>query len=141
MVKKVSVVNWKFDAARWADALRDVDAETLEAARDLSGLTVAGWRHWLRGTTASSYQHPGMQNFINVCNLLDLNPSDFFTTDEKRIDPRECRHTEHSEMMYQVAPERGSEWDVKQVTVRCCLECGYRWTHRITHIKHMKGSK
>lgn len=72
-------VNWKFDAQRWAEALNGQSADDRAAAQELSGLTASGWRNWLNGTTGKAYQHPGMLNFLNVCNLLDLDPRDFFT--------------------------------------------------------------
>jgi hypothetical protein len=79
MAIKYRFMNWKFDAARWAEALNGHAHDDLAAARELSGLTASGWRNWMKGEQGKSYIHPGMMNFLNVCNLLDLDPRDFFT--------------------------------------------------------------
>jgi len=79
MTIKYAMVNWKFDAQRWAEAINGQTHDDIAAARELSGLTASGWRNWLKGDTSKSYIHPGMLNFLNVCNLLNLDPRDFFT--------------------------------------------------------------
>jgi len=75
-------VNWKFDVQRWAEALNGQSADDIAAARELSGLTASGWRNWMTGKETDSFKQPGMQNFINVCNLLDLDPRDFWELDK-----------------------------------------------------------
>lgn len=77
--------DWMFDKWRWAATLkaqRDVD---LVAAQELSGLTASGWWHWLNPDKLSSYEQPGMKNFLAVCNLLQLNPADFFCLNVKGL--------------------------------------------------------
>lgn len=86
-MKIMQVVPFEFDAKAWSEALNRVDHITREVAREMSGLTKAGWAHWLKGAKTSSYVHPGMLNFINVCNLLDLDPRQFFVLNE-------CDHAE-----------------------------------------------
>lgn len=85
MAIKHKVIPFKFDVTAWSVVLAALDADTLALAKELSGLTDAGWRHWLKGETTSSYIHPGMLNFLNVCNLLDLDPRQFFCL-------AECQH-------------------------------------------------
>lgn len=134
MVKRVSVVNWKFDAPAWARLLQSQDDDTLNAARELSGLTEGGWRHWMKGTTLGTYQHPGMQNFLNVCNLLDADPRDYFTVDEVSEGMPPCHHADWVQVDYHVAPDRGSGADYKIMSVRQCRDCKHSWTHSIKSI-------
>jgi len=71
-------VDWQFDAERWAADLkkqRDVD---LVAASELSGLTAGAWWAWLNPKKGKPFQHPNMSNFIKVCNLLQLDPREYF---------------------------------------------------------------
>jgi len=75
---KYNTVDWKFDARRWAHDLkaqRDVD---LVAAQELSGVTASGWWHWLNVKPGRPFEHPNMSNFIKVCNLLELDPRNYF---------------------------------------------------------------
>lgn len=77
--------DWQFDKHRWAEKLRGLDHETRAAAQELSGLTESGWYHWLNPDKSKTYLHPGMLHFIQVCNLLDLNPTEFFCLDVKGL--------------------------------------------------------
>jgi len=72
-------VDWKFDAERWAADLRKQANADLVAAQELSGLTASGWWNWLNPKRHPNFNHPGMKNFLNVCNLLDLDPRDYFS--------------------------------------------------------------
>lgn len=78
MPVKYNTVDWAFDKRRWAHDLnqqRDVD---LVAAQELSGLTASAWYAWLNPLTRSHYEQPRMYNFLKVCNLLDLDPRNYF---------------------------------------------------------------
>jgi len=78
MTATYRLIPMRFAAQKWADVLRQQDDKTLVVAQTLSGLSASGWWHWLNPKRGKTYEHPGMGNFINVCNLLDLNPADFF---------------------------------------------------------------
>lgn len=71
-------VNWVFDVEQWAADLLAQKPEDLAAARELSGLTESAWRHWMKGGTHGAYEQPRMKNFLNVCNLLQLDPRHYF---------------------------------------------------------------
>lgn len=77
--------DWVFDKYRWAEVLRGQDNQDLVAAQELSGLTAAGWWHWLNPKQGTTYEQPGMKNFLAVCNLLHLDPREFFCLDVKGI--------------------------------------------------------
>jgi len=72
-------VDWKFDAERWAADLRKQADADLVAAQELSGLTASAWWNWLNPKRSRQFMHPGMSNFLNVCNLLHLDPRDYFS--------------------------------------------------------------
>jgi len=72
-------IDWEFDQERWAADLNKQADGDLVAAQELSGLTASGWWNWLHPKRSRSYQHPGMGNFLNVCNLLHLDPREYFS--------------------------------------------------------------
>lgn len=86
-MKLMQVVPFEFDSKAWAKAMQALEPDTRELARELSGLTKAAWRNWLDGRKGGAYIHPGMLNFLNVCNMLDLDPRQFFCLSE-------CGHPE-----------------------------------------------
>lgn len=71
-------VDWQFDAERWAADLKNQRDADLVAAQGLSGLSAGAWWHWLNPKKGKEFQHPNMSNFIKVCNLLQLDPRDYF---------------------------------------------------------------
>jgi len=79
MPTKFVNIDWVFDADRWANDLRKQADADLVAAQELSGLTAGGWYNWLNPKRNRKFQHPGMLNFLNVCNLLHLDPRDYFS--------------------------------------------------------------
>lgn len=80
MATKYVIVTMNFNKRKWAEALNAIDRDTRIIARMLSGVSDAGWWHWLNpDRPGSTYEYPLMRNFENVCNLLDLDPRDFFT--------------------------------------------------------------
>jgi len=73
--------NFKFDVYRWAAALKKLSPDDMTAVMELSGLTVSGFWHWQNPDRSKTYIHPGMLNFLAVCNLLNLDPREFFCLD------------------------------------------------------------
>jgi len=71
-------VDWKFDAERWAaDLNRQSDGDRI-AALELAGLSAGAWWAWLNPKANRPFNHPNMSNFIKICNLLQLDPRDYF---------------------------------------------------------------
>ena len=77
----ISHYNFKFDVNRWAAKINELSADDLLAAIELSGLTPSGFWHWQNPERSKTYLHPGMLNFLAVCNLLELDPREFFCLD------------------------------------------------------------
>jgi len=71
-------MNWEFSINRWAEVLNAADPEQVEAARQLTGLSSTCITTWKLKHKNGTYERPGMQNFLTFCNLLDLDPRDFF---------------------------------------------------------------
>lgn len=71
--------DWQFDAQAWSEALNAAHPADLLAAKELSGIGESGWRNWLKGEVTQSYKQPGMKNFLAICNMLDLDPRQFWT--------------------------------------------------------------
>lgn len=78
-------VDWIFDKHRWAEALRGQTDTDLDAARELSGLSTGAFLTWMNPQYRGAYEQPGMKNFLAVCNLLHLNPTEFFCLDVKGL--------------------------------------------------------
>lgn len=82
-IVKASYVNFKFDfkswsrtIANWADVVgTDFISEAIEADPN----TI---RAWSGGHFKVNYPYPSMTLFIRACNLLDLDPRQFFILDE-----------------------------------------------------------
>jgi len=74
-------LDWKFDAEQWAHDLKQQRDTDLVAASELSGLSAGAWWHWLNPKPGRAFQHPNMSNFIAVCNLLQLDPRNYFCLD------------------------------------------------------------
>lgn len=71
--------DWVFDRREWAKALNSARPEDLQAAVELTGLSKGGLYHWTKSNKMGVFQHPSMMNFLIFCNLLNLEPSRFFT--------------------------------------------------------------
>jgi len=84
MAVKYRSYSWIFDREAWARVLSSARPDDLEAALQLSGLSRGGLYHWMRPYQDSVFKHPSMQNFLLFCNLLELNPADFFTLEETK---------------------------------------------------------
>lgn len=72
-------LDWSFDSHRWANDLNRVSDKDKIAALELSGLTASAWWGWLNPRPGKPYQYPQMTNFLNICNLLNLDPRDYFS--------------------------------------------------------------
>jgi len=80
---KTRWVPYVFDDKAWGQAVQAAMASlgTLELAQllEVSANTIT---RWARGASGGVDARPSMANFIQVCNLLDRNPCEFFTTGE-----------------------------------------------------------
>lgn len=81
MTTKIEDYDWIFDKWRWAETLKALSDDDRQAAIQLSGLTKSGWYHWLNPDKSQVYIHPGMLHFLQVCDMLRLDPREFFCLD------------------------------------------------------------
>jgi hypothetical protein len=73
------VYNFRFDLERFGYDLKRckfVNDKTLAAMLGLDASTVNNWKNHARSNTETPY--PSMTNFLKVCNLLDLDPREYF---------------------------------------------------------------
>lgn len=71
--------DWAFNSEYFAEVLSGLTPEDLEACRELMGVTKSAIRNWSKDKYTTEMNYPHMTNFLAVCNLLDLDPRDFFT--------------------------------------------------------------
>lgn len=74
-----AVVNWSFNAEAFAEALAQMTPDDMQAAADLLGVSWQTVRRWQKGVYDTEFNHPRLSNFLALCNLLDLDPRDYFT--------------------------------------------------------------
>lgn len=74
-------VKWEFNSASWSQAMSvAIEQYGLDDLSELTGLSKSCIKGWSNGTYTKGFEHPHLSNFLIVCNLLDLNPVEFFTT-------------------------------------------------------------
>ena len=73
-----AVVNWKFNSDAFSEALALMTTDDMQAAADLLGVSFQTLRRWQKGQYDTEFNYPRMSNFLNLCNLLDLDPRDYF---------------------------------------------------------------
>jgi len=74
-----SVANWVFNAEAFSEALAAMTPDDMRAAAELLGVSWQTIRRWQKGQYDTEFNFPRMSNFIHLCNLLDLDPRDYFT--------------------------------------------------------------
>jgi len=79
---KHKIVSMKFDSQAFSEAIKSsgIDYQTIADCAGVHKNTVTSWV--LRYHVTRGFDYPSMTNFINVCNLLDLNCASFFVFDE-----------------------------------------------------------
>jgi len=76
---KYAMVNWTFNSELFSEELSEMTSDDIEAAAELLGVTRQAIRRWQKGSYDTEFNFPRMSNFLNLCNLLDLDPRDYFT--------------------------------------------------------------
>jgi len=79
MTVKWSHVDWSFNAEAFAEALSGMTPDDMQAAAELLGVSWQTIRRWQKGEYDTEFNFPRMSNFLNLCNLMDLDPRDYFT--------------------------------------------------------------
>jgi len=71
--------DWAFNSELFAEHLQAMTDEDILACAELMGISPGAIARWRRGNYSTDYNFPRMSNFIQLCNLLDLDPRDYFT--------------------------------------------------------------
>ena len=74
-----TIADWTFNADAFAESLAGMTPDDMQAAADLLGVSWQTIRRWQKGQYDTEFNHPRMSNFLHLCNLLDLDPRDYFT--------------------------------------------------------------
>jgi len=78
------VFNFRFDLERFGYDLKRCDFvndTTIAAMLGVDGTTIHNWKNRAQANTTTPY--PNMTNFLKVCNLLDLDPRDYFVLEHQ----------------------------------------------------------
>jgi hypothetical protein len=85
MVTKYKLLNWEFNKGAWAQALiLSVDLlgiEFVAGVLQVSKFTVHNWIK-MPQSAYGDFPHPSMSNFLHACNMLDLDPREFFILED-----------------------------------------------------------
>ncbi len=78
-------IPFRFDIARYAKSvLRAIDMHGADDIAEMIGVDTKTLQNWATGTYKSSpFPYPRMTNFINFCNLMDIDPGQYFTIEDK----------------------------------------------------------
>jgi len=74
-----TTADWCFDSEAFSESLWYMSRDDIQAASDLLGVSFQTVRRWQKGVYDTEFNHPRMSHFLNLCNLLDLDPRDYFT--------------------------------------------------------------
>lgn len=79
MTIKYGIYNFEFDTVKWAAlisrALSGIDRAVLA---EMLNVSESALYNWSIGRVDHNFPHPNMSNFIRICNMLDVDPRDFF---------------------------------------------------------------
>lgn len=78
--KYVSVPR-KFNVVKWSSLINDLCNlfDTIREAAIIAQVADTTLITWRDGRYQGGFEHPSMSNFIRICNLMDVDPSDYFT--------------------------------------------------------------
>jgi len=73
-------VKYRFDASLWAAFCKQaVKKHGLSDIAEMIDVHEATIRGWMEQYYKDQFPHPSMNKFINLCNLMDVDPGQFFT--------------------------------------------------------------
>ncbi len=84
MVTKYRLVDWDFDQTLWAQSI-DAAANKIgqKELAEFIGVSPTTIRNWRVGRWTEDFTWPAMHNLLKVCNMLDLDPREFFNLEDK----------------------------------------------------------
>lgn len=73
------LVKWSFNKAAWSQSMVLLIEEFgAQFVADICSVSKSCILNWARGTYTEGYEWPRMQNFIECCDQLELDPREFF---------------------------------------------------------------
>jgi len=83
MVTKYKFVNYEFNFDFWAMNMRlIVERGDAPVVAELMGISESIIVNWGKGRWTEGFKYPNMTNFLKMCNFLEIEPLQFFTTSE-----------------------------------------------------------
>jgi len=71
--------DWAFNSELFAEHLQKMSEDDVLAAAELMDVSRQAIQRWRSGNYSTDFNFPRMSNFLHLCNLLDLDPRDYFT--------------------------------------------------------------
>jgi len=82
-MKKYILVQWTFNYGAWSRAIAEaVEVYGYEGFARMMGCTVATLKQWQIAAPNEGYPYPNMTNFVKLIRLIDMDPRDFFHTED-----------------------------------------------------------
>lgn len=83
MVTLYKYVNYEFNFAFWSQTVaRAIESHGVQVLAELLEVSEEILINWSKGRYTETFAYPRMTNFLKVCNLLEIEPLQFFTTSE-----------------------------------------------------------
>jgi hypothetical protein len=83
MVTKYKFVNYEFNFDLWAATIKgEIERNGVQVMSELLDTSESILINWAKGRWTEDFKYPNMTNFLKVCNLLETQPLQFFTTSE-----------------------------------------------------------
>lgn len=81
-MKYTKVVVWVFAWKKWADVIAVASSEVGPELGGFIGVDRSTIANWSKGRFTDEFKFPAMHNFIRACDLLDLDPTEFFIQED-----------------------------------------------------------
>jgi hypothetical protein len=72
-------VDWRFDAVAWSQAVSVAYEKHGDDIAEMLNVTPSAIKHRIKMDYTGGFTYPNMTNFLACCNLLDLDPTEFFS--------------------------------------------------------------
>lgn len=80
---RYKLMGWEFNHELWSATMATAVAEMgLEFMALSMNVSQSALENWSKGYFHDDFKHPNMTNFIKACNLLDLDPREFFRLED-----------------------------------------------------------
>lgn len=74
------MVQYRFDASLWAAFVNQAcKKHSMSDIAEMIDVDVVTIKAWIKEEYKPRFKHPSMNKFLNLCNLMDVDPGQFFT--------------------------------------------------------------